>query len=100
MVQALLRRASPILGGRRLLELHDGRRSGAREGVISGQLRPLGRDQEEVRSHKLLPRESEHSPGVALEWHTFCLTAREGIRSADCKGARCQPLREPPAKTY
>ena len=35
MVQGLLRRTAPIFGGRRLCELHDGRGSGAREGVVS-----------------------------------------------------------------
>jgi hypothetical protein len=34
--------------------------------AIAKQLRPAGRDQEEVRSHELLPGEPEHSPGVAL----------------------------------
>ena len=45
----LLRRAPPVLHGRRLRELHDGRRPGTSPGDVPRELRPPGEDQGEVR---------------------------------------------------
>ena len=50
----------PLFGGRRLRELHDGRRRGSREGDVSRQLRAPGAREGEVRQGQSVPREPEH----------------------------------------
>src|SRR5258708_25835853 len=58
--QELLGRCTPLFGGRRLCEFHDGRGPGARQSELSGQLRAPGGHQAHVRSREFLSRESEH----------------------------------------
>ena len=60
--QRLLRCAASVRRRRRLSEFHDGRRRRAHSRHLPGKLRPAGGGQSEVRSRKLLPRESEHPP--------------------------------------
>src|SRR6266851_741970 len=61
LAQAVLGGCTPLFGRRRVCEFHDGRGgSGARQSLLSRQLRAPGGHQAQVRSHQFLSRESEH----------------------------------------
>ena len=53
----------PLLGRRRVRELHDGGGRGSHPGDLRGELRPAGEDQEALRPGESVPREPEHQAG-------------------------------------
>ena len=76
----LLGGAAPVLGGRRLHQLHDGGGRGAHPRVVPRELRPARRDQGPLRPGQPVPDQPEHRP----------LRQRRPAAAAGVRGARTQ----------
>ena len=85
--------ALPVLGGRRLRQLHDGRGPGTREGDLRPQLRAAGAGQAHVRRGQRLPGQPEHPAGRLRPLDSGEQRARQrrAVRLPDIRRPRVSP---------